>query len=122
MFNIGLGELLLFIIIALVVLGPEQLPQALRHTINFYRKLRFTVQKIQDDIEKELKLSEFQDLMTEELHKVHIKEQELQQQLMQLQLEIIELNKFKHETRDRSYIAVTGVNQKYLKAPYVLSQ
>jgi sec-independent protein translocase protein TatB len=43
MFDIGFSELLLFGVIALIVLGPEKLPQAARTAGQWYAKIRRTV-------------------------------------------------------------------------------
>ena len=58
MFDIGFSELLLFGVIALIVLGPEKLPQAARTAGQWYAKLRRTVSTLQSEIEAELDLAE----------------------------------------------------------------
>ena len=50
MFDIGFSELLLFGVIALIVLGPEKLPQAARTAGQWYAKLRRTISTLQSDI------------------------------------------------------------------------
>ena len=54
MFDIGFSELLLFGVIALIVLGPEKLPQAARTAGQWYAKIRRTVSTLQSEIEAEL--------------------------------------------------------------------
>ena len=56
MFDIGFSELLLFGVIALIVLGPEKLPQAARTAGQWYAKIRRTVSTLQSEIEAELDL------------------------------------------------------------------
>ncbi|MFU8926303.1 Sec-independent protein translocase protein TatB [Acinetobacter puyangensis] len=119
MFNIGMGELLLFLVIALIVLGPEQLLQAIRYGIKFYNELKKLIQQVQNDVEKELKLSELQELMTSKLNEVQIKEQELQLQLERLNQEIIELNKPKSKLRSIHYISITSLTIQQLRIPYL---
>ena len=51
MFDIGFSELLLFGVIALIVLGPEKLPQAARTAGQWYAKIRRTVSTLQSEIE-----------------------------------------------------------------------
>ena len=58
MFDIGFSELLLFGVIALIVLGPEKLPQAARTAGQWYAKIRRTVSTLQSEIEAELDLAE----------------------------------------------------------------
>lgn len=40
MFDIGLSELLLIAVVALVVVGPKDLPVVIRHVMKFLRELR----------------------------------------------------------------------------------
>ena len=65
MFDIGFSELLLFGIIALVVLGPEKLPHAVRTAGRYYAKFRRTVATLQSEIEAELDLAETRKQMQE---------------------------------------------------------
>ena len=61
MFDIGFGELLLFFIIGLVVLGPKRLPVAVRTVVGWIRALRSLATTVQNELTQELKLQEFQD-------------------------------------------------------------
>ena len=70
MFDIGFSELLLFGVIALIVLGPEKLPQAARTAGQWYAKLRRTVSTLQSEIEAELDLAETRKQMQDELAKI----------------------------------------------------
>lgn len=54
MFEIGLAELALIALIALLVLGPEKLPRAARMAGLYVRKARATWHSIRTDIEREL--------------------------------------------------------------------
>ncbi len=54
MFEIGLAELALIALVALLVLGPEKLPRAARMAGLYVRKARATWFSIQADIEREL--------------------------------------------------------------------
>jgi len=67
MFDIGFSELLLFGVIALVVLGPEKLPQAARTAGHWYAKFRRTVATLQNEIEAELDLAETRQKMQAEM-------------------------------------------------------
>ena len=67
MFDIGFSEIFLFGVIALIVLGPEKLPQAARTAGQWYAKLRRTVSTIQSEIEAELDLAETRQQMQDEL-------------------------------------------------------
>ncbi len=61
MFEIGWSELLVIAGVALVVLGPKELPNALRTVTGFARKARAVVREFQghvDEMVKEAELSE----------------------------------------------------------------
>tara|TARA_B110000858_G_scaffold134187_1_gene152507 strand:+ start:10170 stop:10697 length:528 start_codon:yes stop_codon:yes gene_type:complete len=58
MFNIGSFEVLLIFIIALLVLGPERLPGAVRTTGLWIGRFRRSFHKVKNDIERELNADE----------------------------------------------------------------
>jgi sec-independent protein translocase protein TatB len=58
MFNIGSFEVLLIFIVALLVLGPERLPGAVRTTGLWVGRLRRSFYKIKSEIERELNADE----------------------------------------------------------------
>lgn len=61
MLNLGMSELLAFGIIALLVLGPDKLPEAARFVGKWYAKIKRTVSNVQNDIDRELRLSELRE-------------------------------------------------------------
>lgn len=50
MFNVGTGELLVILLVALIVLGPEKLPDAARKIGNVVGELRRMSQGFQNEI------------------------------------------------------------------------
>jgi len=58
MFDIGFTELLLIAVVALVVLGPEKLPMAVRTLGMWIGKAKRTIGGIQSEISEELRLDE----------------------------------------------------------------
>lgn len=54
MFNIGFSEALIIFLVALIVLGPEKLPEVGR----FLAKLSLEVKKAIDEVKRELELEE----------------------------------------------------------------
>lgn len=54
MLDIGFTELLLVAVIALVVLGPERLPQAIRTTAYWVGKIRRSFQSVKEELEREI--------------------------------------------------------------------
>ncbi|MEA3336452.1 MAG: twin-arginine translocase TatA/TatE family subunit [Chloroflexota bacterium] len=61
LFGVGTGELLFILLIALLVLGPERLPQIARYWAKLSRSLRYYSeiwQNVNAEIERQLKLEE----------------------------------------------------------------
>ena len=54
MFDIGFGELLVIGILALIVLGPERLPEVARTAGRWIRQIRDFVANVQNDLGNEL--------------------------------------------------------------------
>lgn len=64
MFDVSFGELLLVFIIALIVLGPAKLPEAIKTVASWIKALRRLSATVQLELNKELKLQELQDSLT----------------------------------------------------------
>lgn len=96
MFDIGFSELLLFGVIALIVLGPEKLPQAARTAGQWYAKVRRTVTTLQSEIEAELDLAETRKQMQEELAKIRQTEAQMQQEIAAMRSNMQELKQSAH--------------------------
>ncbi|MGX9608936.1 Sec-independent protein translocase protein TatB [Acinetobacter sp. T63] len=84
MLNIGMAELLFFGIIALLVLGPEKLPEAARFVGKWYGKIKRTISNVQNDIDRELRLSELREQMQQEMARIQELEQKMQSQMHEL--------------------------------------
>ena len=84
MFDIGFSELLLFGVIALIVLGPEKLPQAARTAGQWYAKIRRTVSTLQSEIEAEFDLAETRQQMQKELAKIRETEAEMKREMAEM--------------------------------------
>jgi len=54
MFDVGMGEIGLIVVVALLVLGPERLPRAARTAGLLVRKARSSWQSVRAEIEREL--------------------------------------------------------------------
>ena len=54
MFDIGFSEILVIGAIALVVMGPERLPQALRTLALWFGRVRRLFRSVRDDLENEI--------------------------------------------------------------------
>ena len=67
MLNLGMSELLVFAIIAVIVLGPDKLPTAVRSVIKWYRQIKMLINNVQRDIERELEITEIRETMQKEI-------------------------------------------------------
>ncbi|MBA5764067.1 Sec-independent protein translocase subunit TatB [Vibrio sp. 404] len=61
MFDIGFWELVLISVVALVVLGPERLPHAIRSVSRFVSSAKSMANSVKDEISHELKVQELQE-------------------------------------------------------------
>ena len=77
MFNISFWELSLVALIALLVLGPERLPSALRGVARTIKTLRTTFDNTKAELNRQLEL----DALRNELDEVEAKRQQLVQTL-----------------------------------------
>jgi len=74
MFNIGSFEVLLIFIIALLVLGPERLPGAVRTTGLWIGRFRRSFYKVKNEIERELNADEIRRQLHNEIVMEEIEE------------------------------------------------
>jgi len=58
MFGMGIGEILLIIIIAVLFLGPDKLPGTMVDIAKFFRSVKGTVNSARATLEEEMKFSE----------------------------------------------------------------
>jgi len=77
MFDIGFWEILLILVLALVVLGPERLPQAARSVGYWVGKARRYIEGVKEQVGSEFDTTEFKRL----LHNQEVQIKELQNKL-----------------------------------------
>lgn len=65
MFDVGFSELLLVLLVALVVFGPDRLPKLVRETTFWIRKIRGAFESARSEIDRELQLMEVKATMEE---------------------------------------------------------
>lgn len=92
MLNIGMTELLVFGIVALLVLGPEKLPEAARFAGKWYTKLKRMISNVQNDIDRELRMSELREQMQNEMKRIQDLELKMQIQMFELQKQSLHTN------------------------------
>lgn len=103
MFDIGFSELLLFGVIALIVLGPEKLPQAARTAGQWYAKLRRTVSTLQSEIEAEFDLAETRQQMQDELAKIRQTEANMKREMAEMRGSMQEFESSQDQSLRSSY-------------------
>lgn len=69
MFDISFGELLVCLIVALLVLGPERLPGAVRTVGRWVGRARHTVSQFTDQIDREMRAEQLKQRIEEEIRK-----------------------------------------------------
>jgi len=58
MFGLGLGEILIIAVLALVLIGPKRLPEAGRKIGEFYRQFRDAADTVKNTVTQDLDVSE----------------------------------------------------------------
>ena len=74
MFNLGLFELGLFGMIALIVLGPEKMIASARTLGRYYGKFRRMSARLQSELVSELELAEVQNALKAEIEEIRASE------------------------------------------------
>jgi sec-independent protein translocase protein TatB len=111
MFDIGFSELLLFGVIALIVLGPEKLPQAARTAGQWYAKLRRTVSILQSEIEAELDLTETRQQMQKEIAKIRQTEADMKREMAEMRGSMQEFEQSQTQSLDTASQPATKHDQ-----------
>ncbi|WP_173911580.1 Sec-independent protein translocase protein TatB [Acinetobacter sp. Marseille-Q1618] len=123
MLDVGFSELLVFGIIALLVLGPEKLPVAARFAGKWYSKIKRTVSNVQNDIDRELRLSELREQMQLEMKRIQELEQKMQTQMQELQQSKLAEEKQNHALVTTHSVLDTSIDyhliQSSIPSPYI---
>jgi sec-independent protein translocase protein TatB len=61
MFGMGLSEIFFIVVIAILFLGPDKLPDAMVQIAKFFRSIKRTVNDAKTSLEEELKISELKE-------------------------------------------------------------
>lgn len=120
MFNLGLFELGLFGIIALIVLGPDKLPKAARTLGKYYALLMHAKNRLTHDMMTELELLETQEQIKKELAILRQSENAIKAQMMNLERSIAknEQQILSLDSTSLDSTADTSANPQNLQAPY----
>jgi len=61
MFGMGIGEILVIAIIAIIFLGPEKLPDAMVKGAKFFKSFKNSINDVKSSFEQEMKIQELKD-------------------------------------------------------------
>ena len=111
MFDIGFSELLLFGVIALIVLGPEKLPQAARTAGQWYAKMRRIVSTLQSEIEAELDLAETRQQMQNELARIRQTESDMKREMAEMRGSMQKFEHSQNKSLDVSHQPITSYDE-----------
>lgn len=77
MFGVGIFEILVILVVAIIALGPNKLPQAIVDIVKFFRAVKKTMSEAKESFDKEIQLSEikqetlkYKDTLQNELNKI----------------------------------------------------
>lgn len=93
MLNLGLFELGLFGVIALIILGPEKLIMTARTLGRWYGNFRRMSARLQSELVSELELTEVQNALRAEIEEIRASEAKMKAQMQELQLKIRQADK-----------------------------
>lgn len=90
MFDFGFSEMLIIGVVALVILGPERLPQVARSTGEWLGKAQRFVNQVKSDINRETELSELKRIQEEAQALVHDVKKTVQESATKLEKDVNE--------------------------------
>lgn len=85
MFDVGLSELMVIAVVALVVIGPERLPKVARTAGLLLGRLRRYVSDVKADINREIQLDELKKLQQEVVEQASLTETAVSSELRELE-------------------------------------
>ncbi|MBI5438330.1 MAG: twin-arginine translocase subunit TatB [Nitrosomonadales bacterium] len=89
MFDIAFSELVVIMLVALVVIGPERLPKVARTMGNLWGRMQRYVNSVKNDIADELAIEEVKKLRGDISKKVTVIEQATQEARLTIEQEIL---------------------------------
>lgn len=93
--SIGIGEILITLIVAFVVVGPEDLPKVVRTLAKLIKKIRNMMKGVTESFEKDLELEKLKE-ETKELKQVNTELERVQQAVIQHAADVEQIT---HETK-----------------------
>lgn len=93
MFDIAFSELLLIMVVALLVIGPERLPKVARTLGQWYGRARRYVNHVKSDLERDMAIEEFQKLQAQVQAQAQAAEQAVAQGARAVEQQVQQLNR-----------------------------
>lgn len=88
MFDIAFSEMFVIMVVALIVIGPKQLPTVARTAGLLLGKVQRQIAEIKNDIDRDLNLAEIQELNAEVSQKLRTVESTLLEQVQAVKVDI----------------------------------
>ena len=76
MFQIGFFEILIILIIGIIFVGPQKLPQVIKFFVKTFRTIQKNISAVKDEIESEIKVDEIKQDIHNELKLKELEELE----------------------------------------------
>ncbi|MFY9261453.1 MAG: Sec-independent protein translocase protein TatB [Gallionella sp.] len=92
MFDFSLSELMVVMVVALIVIGPERLPKVARTLGHLYGRAQRYINGVKADIERDMAIEEFRQLQQKVQAEATALEQSMQQTNQTIQQEVQALN------------------------------
>lgn len=92
MFDFSLSELVVVLVVALIVIGPERLPKVARTLGHLYGRAQRYINGVKADIERDMAIEEFRQLQQKVQAEAAALEQSVQQTNQTIQQEVQALN------------------------------
>lgn len=89
MFDVGLSELFFLAVIAVIVLGPDKLPDAIRYILKLKLKFSSLKQSLNQTLQKELELNQLKDELNSEIDQIKNLEKKMQSYFSKLDHQIL---------------------------------
>lgn len=110
MFDIGFTEIILILVVALVVIGPERLPGAARTLGRWVAKIKRFITSVRSDIEREFQAEELRRMLTEQEKEINELKEMMRKTESDLRSELQETEKAVQEleAKDRARVKQPG--------------
>ncbi|OGS90343.1 MAG: twin arginine-targeting protein translocase TatB [Gallionellales bacterium GWA2_60_18] len=93
MFDFGFSELMVVLVVALVVIGPERLPKVARTLGHLWGRTQRYVNKMKNDITHDMELQELKQMKQKMTDEANALEQSVRKASLDVDVEVMKLNR-----------------------------